>query len=88
MIDCKICGLANLSDLEQADAAGARWGGFVFYPKSPRHVTLSNAADIATTADQRGLKITRVALVVNADDTTLDGIVTALNPGNDPVSWG
>ena len=81
MIDCKICGLANLSDLEQADAAGARWGGFVFYPKSPRHITLSDAADIAATADQRGLKITRVALVVNADDSVLDGIVTALNPG-------
>lgn len=81
MINCKICGLANLTDLQQADAAGARWGGFVFYPKSPRHITVSQASDIATAADQAKLKITRVALVVDAKDDTLDAIVSALNPG-------
>lgn len=81
MIDCKICGLANLSDLEQANAAGARWGGFVFYPKSPRHIALSDAADIATAADQAEFDIMRVALVVNADNDMLDAIVSALNPG-------
>lgn len=81
MIDCKICGLANLADLEQANAAGARWGGFVFYPKSPRHITLSDAAAIAAAANSSQLAIMRVALVVNADDNTLDEIVEALNPG-------
>lgn len=81
MIDCKICGLANLSDLEQANAAGARWGGFVFYPKSPRHIALSDAADIATAADQAEFDIMRVALVVNADNDMLDAVVSALNPG-------
>ncbi|HCP18836.1 MAG TPA: phosphoribosylanthranilate isomerase [Alphaproteobacteria bacterium] len=81
MIDCKICGLANLADLKQADAAGARWGGFVFYPKSPRHITLSDAADIAIAADRLHLTIMRVALVVNAENSALDAIVKALNPG-------
>ena len=42
----KICGITNLDDAQAASDAGANALGFVFYPKSPRHVTLENAQSI------------------------------------------
>ncbi len=80
MADCKICGLASLADLQIANKVGARWGGFVFYPASPRHMTLETAKQIADEADQSGLAIQRVGLVVDADDDALDAIFSALRP--------
>ena len=40
----KICGITRLQDLHAACAAGADALGFVFYEKSPRHVTPEAAA--------------------------------------------
>ncbi|SFM03841.1 phosphoribosylanthranilate isomerase [Rugamonas rubra] len=40
----KICGLTRAEDVAAAVAAGADAIGFVFYPKSPRHVTPARAA--------------------------------------------
>jgi len=80
MADCKICGLASLADLQCADQAGARWGGFVFYPASPRHISLETAKHIADDADHASLNIQRVGLVVDANDDALDAMVTSLRP--------
>src|SRR5260370_12838322 len=42
----KICGITNLDDALAATDAGANALGFVFYPRSPRHVTLETARSI------------------------------------------
>ena len=68
MAQVKICGLRNRGDLAAAAAAGAAWGGLVFYPPSPRHVTLADARWIAV-ARPEGLPL--VALTVDATDAEI-----------------
>jgi phosphoribosylanthranilate isomerase len=43
----KICGLTREADVEAAVAAGADAVGFVFYPPSPRALSLARAAELA-----------------------------------------
>lgn len=46
-IQFKVCGLTSLVDAEFSDRLGADYLGFILYPKSPRHVSLSQYADMA-----------------------------------------
>src|ERR1019366_10622757 len=48
----KICGITNLDDALAATDAGANALGFVFYAKSPRHVTLETARSIVAKVPQ------------------------------------
>jgi phosphoribosylanthranilate isomerase len=73
----KICGLSTRETLEAALTAGADMVGFVFFPPSPRHLSLEAARDLAGVVKRRAIK---VALTVDADDATLDGIIEALEP--------
>ncbi len=77
MVDVKICGLSDTASLDTAIAGGARYIGLVFFPKSPRHVGLDQAASLA--AHVRGRALT-VAVTVNADDTLLSAIARAVRP--------
>jgi len=61
----KICGITCLADAQAAVAAGADALGFNFYEKSPRHVSLSVAADISR---QLGPVVMRVGVFVNAPE--------------------
>lgn len=72
-IDVKICGLKSSHAVEVAIDGGARYLGFVFFPSSPRCVTPRRMADLAADVPTG---ITKVALVVDADDDTLNDIVT------------
>ena len=73
----KICGLSTRETLHAALAAGADMVGFVFFPPSPRHLALETARELGRQVKQRA---TKVALTVDADDATLEGIVEALAP--------
>jgi phosphoribosylanthranilate isomerase len=46
-VKVKICGITNLADAQAAAEAGADLVGFMFYDKSPRRVSLPDAAQIA-----------------------------------------
>lgn len=58
----KICGITNLDDALTATDAGANAIGFVFFPKSPRHVTVGTAHSIAKKLPPR---IQKVGVFVN-----------------------
>ena len=76
-VEVKICGLSTLATMEAAIAAGAAFVGLVFFPKSPRHVSLAQASALAARARGRA-KI--VALTVDADDALLMEIMEAVGP--------
>jgi phosphoribosylanthranilate isomerase len=66
-----------MASLEASLDAGADYVGLVFYPNSPRHVSLDQAQKLANAARGRA-KI--VALTVNADDAELATIREKLAP--------
>ena len=73
----KICGLSTPETLEATLAAGADMVGFVFFPKSPRHLTLDQARMLGAMVEERASK---VALSVDATDAELAEIIKALAP--------
>jgi phosphoribosylanthranilate isomerase len=73
----KICGLSTPSTLDAALDAGADMVGFVFFPKSPRHVDWATARALSRQARGRA-KI--VALSVDDDDDALARIIDAASP--------
>lgn len=68
----KFCGLTRPQDIHSAAGAGARYVGFVFFPKSPRNVTMDVARDLALDVPPG---VAKVALTVDADDGALDALV-------------
>ncbi|MEH6644742.1 phosphoribosylanthranilate isomerase [Sulfitobacter sp.] len=74
-ISVKICGLRAQADVAAAAKAGARYVGFVFFPKSPRHLTFGDAAVLAASVP---VGVCKVALTVNADDEMLDALTQAV----------
>ncbi|MGC6484419.1 MAG: phosphoribosylanthranilate isomerase [Candidatus Puniceispirillales bacterium] len=78
MADVKICGIRTAEDYAVASNAGARWVGMVFFARSPRSLSLEEAAELRDQAPQDGAD--RVALVVDADDQSLAAIIAAARP--------
>lgn len=70
----KICGLKTPAALDAAAAAGAAYAGFVFFPRSPRNVTL---AEVRTLAAAAPAGLMKVALLVDPDDALVDGIAAS-----------
>lgn len=70
-IKVKICGLRSAADMAAVVAAGAGYAGFVFFPKSPRNLTVDQARLLSHAAPPG---LAKVALTVDADDATLDAI--------------
>jgi phosphoribosylanthranilate isomerase len=73
-VETKICGLSTPETVDAAVAGGARWVGFVTYPRSPRHI----ATEVLRTLAARVPKtVGRVGLFVDPDDQLLDERVAA-----------
>jgi len=69
-VEAKICGLSTPETVDAAVAAGARFVGFVTYPRSPRHVA-SN--DVLKALGARVPKdVVRTGLFVDPEDALLD----------------
>lgn len=68
----KICGLTQPAGVQAVAQAGAAYAGFVFFPKSPRNLSVADARALALSAPAG---LCKVALVVDADDATLDAIL-------------
>jgi phosphoribosylanthranilate isomerase len=71
----KICGLADPEAI--AAASGADFAGFVFFPRSPRHVEPETAGRLAAALPRA---VRRVAVTVDASDEALAAIVEHLAP--------
>lgn len=69
MIRVKICGLNDPAGFDAAVAAGADWLGFVFFARSPRHVTPREAGTLS--ARYAGGPL-RVGLFVEPTDDEID----------------
>ena len=65
----KICGITNYKDAMIAIEAGADALGFVFYEKSPRYVTITQAKAII---EKLPPFVEKVALFVNVDAKTIN----------------
>ena len=70
-VEAKICGIRDAAALDAAVAGGARYVGFVFYPRSPRHVTPGEAGRLSAMLPAG---VTAVALAVDPDDALVDEI--------------
>ena len=67
-----------MESVDAVIAAKASHVGFIFFEKSPRHVTPETAAPLAANAQANGLKA--VAVTVDAGDEYLDHIVDVMRP--------
>lgn len=69
--DAKICGVSNRAAINASIAGGARYVGFVFFPKSPRNVTPAQAAALSAALPET---VIPVALAVDPDDALIAAI--------------
>ena len=73
----KICGLSTPEAIDAALGAGADMVGLVFFPPSPRFVSLERAAPLAAHARGRGAV---TALTVDMDEAGIAAIVDRVRP--------
>jgi phosphoribosylanthranilate isomerase len=70
----KICGLSTAATLDAAIAGGASYVGFVFFPPSPRNVSLNLAEQLAARVPPQ---VRRVGVFVDPDDELIAAAVRA-----------
>jgi phosphoribosylanthranilate isomerase len=68
-VEAKICGLSTPETVDAAVRFGARYVGFVTYPKSPRHISTDTMRELGARVPTH---VTRVGLFVDPDDALLD----------------
>ena len=73
----KICGITRDADLRATAEAGADAFGLVFYPPSPRFLTLERARELSRAAPAF---LTSVALFVNASEEEVKRVLEVVQP--------
>jgi phosphoribosylanthranilate isomerase len=73
-VTAKICGLSTPETLAAAIAGGASHVGFVFFPPSPRNLTLDQAAALAAAVPDH---VAKVGVFVDPDDALIDAALAA-----------
>jgi len=68
-VEAKICGLSTPETVDAVVQGGARWIGFVTYPRSPRHVSTDLLRRLGARVPG---SVGRVGLFVDPDDALLD----------------
>ncbi|MDW3205647.1 MAG: phosphoribosylanthranilate isomerase [Alphaproteobacteria bacterium] len=71
-VDAKICGITDPQAMEAAVRYGAALIGLVFFPPSPRAVSVDEAAMLASRVPGR---VARVGLFVDPDDELIDQVL-------------
>jgi|SRR5687767_12511896 len=74
----KICGMTRLEDVRAAAQAGADAIGLVFYPPSPRCLSLEQAAQLRNAVPPF---VSAVALFVNAPAAEVRAVLERVRPG-------
>jgi phosphoribosylanthranilate isomerase len=76
-LKAKICGISTPEAVRAALDGKAGWLGFVFFPKSPRNLSLEAAVRLAEPARQRAKT---VALLVDPSDSQVEEVARILKP--------
>lgn len=76
-ISVKICGLSTPETVRAAVDAGASHTGFMFYERSPRNVTVGEAADLRALLPA---DVEAVSILVNAEDAFIQAVVEGMRP--------
>ena len=75
-VQAKICGLNSLNTITAAVEGGADYIGLVFYPPSPRSVTIHQAKELTAGVPER---VTKVGLFVNINNKNLSQIINKVS---------
>jgi phosphoribosylanthranilate isomerase len=77
MIKTKLCGFTTQETVDIATNLRVNYIGFVFYPKSPRHISPRKAGEISKTIPPF---VKTVAVIVDAPDKKIREIIRYLQP--------
>lgn len=76
-ITVKICGITTPEAAHETAALDCTYAGFIFFPTSPRNVTLETASTLSTMLPRTTHS---VAVTVDADDMQIDAIMRIMQP--------
>ena len=83
-IQVKICGLKSEDAIQAVIDADADYTGFIFYPRSPRHLPLEQAALLKNLLPD---SIKSVSVLVDPDDTLLQEVSRIFKARLFPTAW-